>query len=91
MDFIDVRLVHPLEKLTRVSRKRFDVTPLAFGVDRVESERRLARAADAGDHGHLVYRNREGDVLEVINAGSLNLNSFFRHTDTNPSVIANSE
>ena len=49
-DRVDVRLLHPLEELPRVGRQRLDVAALPFGVDRVEGERRLARAADAGHH-----------------------------------------
>ena len=45
---VDVGLLHPLEELARVRRQRLDVAALPFGVDRVEGERRLARAADAG-------------------------------------------
>ena len=83
MDLVDVGLVHALQKLPRVRGERFDVAALSLGVDRVECERRLARPAHAGDHGHLVDGHGKGDVLEIINAGSLNLNGFFRHTDEN--------
>jgi hypothetical protein len=84
-----VRFVHALEKLARVGRQRLDIATLSLGIDRVESERRFSGAADTGNHGHLVYGYREGDVFEVINAGSLNLNGFFGHTDTNPVEIGN--
>ena len=47
LDRVDVRLLHPLEELPGVGRQRFDVAPLPFGVDRVEGERRLPRAAHA--------------------------------------------
>jgi hypothetical protein len=36
--FIDVRLVHALEELARISRQRFDVSPLPFGINRVECQ-----------------------------------------------------
>ncbi len=78
-DFVDVGLVHPLEKLPRISRQRLDIAALSFGVDRVEGEGRLTGAADAGNHGHLVYRDGEGNVFEVINACSPDFNCFFRH------------
>jgi hypothetical protein len=38
-DFIHVRLVHPLEKLARVSRQGFHVSALSFGVNRIERQR----------------------------------------------------
>ena len=47
LDEVDVGLVHLAEELARVRRERLHVAPLALGVDRVEGERRLARAGDA--------------------------------------------
>jgi hypothetical protein len=41
-DLINFRLFDPLQKLTRISRQRLDIAPLAFGIDRVESETGLA-------------------------------------------------
>jgi len=38
-DEIDVRFFHLIEKLPGVSREAFDITPLAFGIERVEGER----------------------------------------------------
>ena len=70
VDLVDVGLFHALQKLARVGGERFDVAPLALGVDGVEGERRLARARDAGDHGQLVVRDRERDVLEVVDPGA---------------------
>jgi hypothetical protein len=43
---------------------------LAFGVDRVEGERRLARARQAGDHHQFVARKIDVDVLEIVLAGA---------------------
>ena len=39
VDQIDVGLLHLLEELPRVGRQRFDVAPLALGVNRVERQR----------------------------------------------------
>ena len=47
VDALDVRLRELLEELPRVGAQRLDVAPLPLGVDRVEGERRLARAARA--------------------------------------------
>ena len=55
-DLIHVRLVHPFEELTGIGRKRLNITPLAFGVDRVERKAGLARAGNAGYHCELVVR-----------------------------------
>ena len=66
VDLVDVRLLHHLEELAGVGRKRLDIAPLAFGVDRVEGERRLARAGEAGEHDQLVARDGQIDVLQVV-------------------------
>src|SRR3712207_136609 len=70
LDRVDVGLVHLLEELAGVGRERLDVAPLALRVDRVERQRRLARAAQAGDHHQRVARQLDRDVLEVVLAGA---------------------
>ncbi len=69
---IDVGLLHPLEELPGVGRQRLDVAALAFGVDRVEGERRLARPAHAGDDDEPAVRQRQVDVLQVVRARAAN-------------------
>ena len=44
VDAVDLRLVHAVEKLPCVRRKRLDVAALAFRIDRVEDERGLPGA-----------------------------------------------
>ena len=70
VDLVDVGLLHHLEELARVGRERLDIAALPLGVDRVEGERRLARAREAGEDDQLVARDREVDVLEVVLAGA---------------------
>ena len=79
VDQIDVRLLHLLEELPRVRRQRLDVAALPFGVDRVEGERGLARARQAGDDDQLVAREVDVDVLEVVDAGAADRNPVVRH------------
>ena len=74
VDLIDVRLLHALQKLARVGRERFDVAALPFGVNGVEGQRRFAGAGHAGDHGQLVVRDLERDVLEIVDARATNAN-----------------
>ena len=69
-DFVHVGLLNALEELPGVSGERLDVAPLAFGVDGVESERGLARARDAGDHGDGAVGDVEVDVFQVVDAGA---------------------
>ena len=66
LDRVHVGLVHLPQELPRVRAERLDITPLALGVDRVERERRLAGARQAGDDHQRVARHRHGDVLEVV-------------------------
>ena len=54
VDLVDVGLFHALQELAGVGGERFDVAPLAFGVDGVEGERGFAGARDTGDDGELV-------------------------------------
>ena len=66
VDLIDVRLLHHLQELTRVSRQALDIPALALGIDGVEGERGLARAGQAGEHHQPVARNVEVDVFEIV-------------------------
>ena len=59
LDALDVGLGELLEELPRVGAERLDVAALALGVDRVERERRLARAARPGEDDELAARQTE--------------------------------
>ena len=76
LDQVDVGFFHQLQKLACVGRQRLDVATLAFGIQRVEGERGLARAGQAGDDGQLVARQVEVDVFEVVRAGATDANVF---------------
>jgi len=49
-----------------IGRERLDIPPLPFGIDRVESQRRLARPTQPRDDDELVARDRDIDVLEIV-------------------------
>ncbi len=70
VDLIDVRLLHHLQELARVSREALDIAALAFGVDGVEGERGFAGAGQPGEHHQPVARNVEIDVFKVVLAGA---------------------
>ena len=72
VDAVDVRLLHPLEELPGVGRQRLHVAPLPLRVDRVEGQRRLPRAAHAGDDDQPLLRERQVDVLQVVGPGAPN-------------------
>ena len=63
---IDVGLLHHLQELARIGAERLDVTPLPLGIDGVEGEARLARAAEAGDHRQRLARDIDVDILEIV-------------------------
>src|SRR5207249_7676662 len=65
-DRLDLRLVHAVEELPGVGGEGLDVTALAFRVQGVEHQRRLARARHAGDHDQLVERQIEIEALQVV-------------------------
>src|SRR5690606_18112044 len=47
---------------------RLDIATLTLRVERVEGQRRLAGAGQAGDHDQLVTRQGQVDVLQVVGA-----------------------
>ena len=69
-DQIDIGLLHQLEELARIGREALDIAALAFGIDRVEGERRFAGAREPGDHHQAVARHIDVDVLEIVLAGA---------------------
>ena len=69
-DRIDIRLIDLAEELTGVSRQTLDITALTFGKDRVERQRALAAPTHTGEHHHLVARNGDIHVFEIVLARS---------------------
>ena len=65
-DVLDLGLLQLVEELAGVGREALHVAPLAFGVERIEGQRALARPREAGDDGQRVARDTHIDVLEVI-------------------------
>ena len=72
LDLVDVRLLHLAQELPRVGRQALDVPSLPLGVDGVEGQRRLARPRDAGHHHHLVARDLDGDIFQIVLSGTPN-------------------
>ena len=78
VDLIDVGLLHALEKLPRIGRQRLDIAPLPLRIDGVEDQRRLPRPGNAGDHGQLVVRQPQVDVLQVVDPRTADLQVILR-------------
>ena len=71
-DRVDVRLLQLPEELPRVSAERFNIAPLAFGIERVEGERTLAAAGHAGEANQAIARQRDADVAQIMLARPTN-------------------
>ena len=79
-DLVDVGPLEDADELAGIGGKGIHIAALAFGADRVESQRRLAAARQAGDDHQLVAGNRQVDVLQVVDTGSADRYLFsFRH------------
>ena len=66
VDMIERRLLHLPDELPRVGAQALDVAALPLGIDRIEGERRLARARQAGDHHQRVARHIHVDILQIV-------------------------
>ncbi len=77
-DVVHARLVHAVEKLPHVWAERFDVTSLAFGVNRLECQTRFAAAAGACDDRQFPQRKIDIDPFEIVLARPTNLNAILR-------------
>src|SRR4029077_1757869 len=72
-NIVHPRFVHAVEELPHVRTERFDVAALAFGVNRFESETRLAAPARAGNDGQFTEGKIDIDAFEIVLARSANL------------------
>src|SRR5438105_3888277 len=69
---IDLRLLHLAEKLAGVTGQRLQIPALALGVDRIQGERGFTAAAGAAAYSHLLARQLDGDVFQIVLLGALN-------------------
>ena len=76
LDEVGVRLVHPLQELAGVGGQGFDVAALALGVQGIEGQGGLPRAADAGHDDELVQRDVHVHVLQVVDPDSAELDDM---------------
>jgi len=70
---LDIRLLHHLQKLARISGERFDVAALPLGINGIESEAGLAGAGQARNDDELVARQVDIDALEIMVARTAHL------------------
>ncbi len=73
VDMLDIRLLHHLQELARISRERFDVAALPFRIDGIEGERGLAGAGQAGDDDQPVAWQIHVHAFEIMFARAAHL------------------
>jgi hypothetical protein len=72
-DEVDVGPRGGIQHAAGLGGEGFEVLAAPFGVEGVEGQGRFSRAADAGDDGQLTTRDGQFDILEVMGAGSLDV------------------
>ena len=73
-------LIHSVQKLPGIGGKALHITTLPLGIQCIESQAGLARAAHSSDHRNLVQGKIEIQPLQVILTSFSDLNDFFAHT-----------
>jgi len=68
--------LHHFEELARIGRKTFDITALAFRIDRIKGKRGFARARKPRHHDQLVARQIEIDIFQIVFARATYGNEF---------------
>ena len=63
---IHLRLGHTAKELACIARQAFYIAPLPLGIQRVESQARLARPAQSRYHHKLPLRYIHRDILQII-------------------------
>jgi len=76
LDQVHVGFFHQLQELPGVGRKGLHVAALTFGVEGVEGEGAFTRAGQASDDRQLVAGQVQVDVLEIVGAGTPDLDGF---------------
>ena len=86
---IDIGLFHHGQKLSGVSRKRFDIAALTLGVQGVKSQRRFSGTGQAGNDDEFVARYGEINVFQVVGASPLDddLVHWFTASRVKPAII----
>src|SRR5437899_5854392 len=75
-NIVHARFVHAVEELPHVGAERLDVTTLAFGVNGLERQARLAATTGAGDDCQLSQRKIEIDTFKVVLSRSTNFDTI---------------
>ena len=65
-DALHIRLVESAHELPCIRTQALHIAALAFGIQGVERQGRLARSRQAGDDHQLVLRNLQTDAFQVV-------------------------
>ena len=76
---IDVRLGHLPEELAGETGKTLDVATLPLGIERIESQRTLARAADSGKANQSISGQDKTYVPQIVLSGALDQDVGISH------------
>ena len=74
------------KEVTHIGRESLDISALTLGKYRVESQARLAAAAQTRDDREAVARYAYVDILQVVDTGALYFNPLIHHSRANPSL-----
>ncbi len=77
-DKVDLGLFHLPDELAGISRERFHIAALTFGVEGVESQGGLAAARHTGQNDQLEARQAHIDVFEVVLLGAADEDFFLK-------------
>ena len=86
-DIVNARFVHAIEELPHVWTEGFDVTSLAFSVNRLERQTRFATSARASDNTQFSERKIEVYSFKIVLACAANLNAVIQRRSDNPSFV----
>ena len=76
LDKVALGFAHPTQELTCISRQRFHIPTLSFGIERVESQGRFARPAHTGNGNKLISRDIKVHIFEIVDACTFDFDIF---------------
>ena len=78
-DKVTFGLYHLSHELAGVGRKALDIAAAAFGIQRIEGQRRFARAGKAGDDDKFAARQSDVDIAKVVDPRTFDNYVLFYH------------
>ena len=74
---INIRTFHVSKERPGISRKCFDIAPLPFGINSIESQRRFAATAKSCNYSKFISGDFDIYILQIVNTSSVNNNLAF--------------